>query len=263
MENTMRLKSVIHHTKTLTEIIASEDLTAELKSGLENGYAYKIEHSIDRNYLRDLKEILNAQLNLQSENYTPRVPGCPNYMQNHWDHESQVVGAKFVSWSYFPWNDESKKLFEQIKPMFALRNMLAGLEQGKYIDHLDSEASARAAFQFYPRGLGYMAEHQDPYNIHQFAIPTLLLSDYGTDYVSGGFFAVDEQNEKFYFDQHLNFGDLTLFHTSIPHGVEIVDKEKPECKSIYDGRLMMIAAVNAFSGQSKKFEAKVTSIAKN
>ena len=259
----MRLKAIIQHKKNLEEIISSKDLIAELKSGLESGYAYKIEHSIDRNYLRNFKKSLSDDLDFQSNSYTPRVAGCPNYMQNHWDHESQVVPAKFVSWSMFPWNKESNALFEQIIPMFVLRNMLAGLEPNKYLNNLDNEATARAALQFYPSGFGYMAEHQDPYNIHQFAIPTLLLSDYGSDYYTGGFFAINDEDERVYFDQHLEFGDLTLFHTSIPHGVEVVDKEKIECNSIYDGRLMMIAAVNAYSGNNKKFEATATSHAKD
>ena len=69
----MRLKSIIQHNQNLAEIISSKGSIAELKSGLERGYAYKIDHSIDRNYLRNLKESLDSTLDLQNNDYTPRV----------------------------------------------------------------------------------------------------------------------------------------------------------------------------------------------
>ena len=96
-----------------------------------------------------------------------------------------------------------------------------------------------------------MSPHQDPLNRHQFAIPTVLLSSFGKDFKTGGFYVLDEDQTKIYLDQRLEFGDLTLFHTSITQEVELVDKELSLDKSSSSGRLMMIAAVNSTSNQKE------------
>ena len=64
--------------------------------------------------------------------------------------------------------------------------------------------------------------------------------------------SLSEDEEKELMDKRLNFGDLSLFHTSIPHGVETIDQNDPSPKR---GRLMAIAAVNPFSGVDG-FQAK-------
>ena len=46
--------------------------------------------------------------------------------------------------------------------------------------------------------------------------------------------------KKIYLDQNLNFGDLTLFHTSMTHGVDLVDSDVKFNKTVRSGRLMMI-----------------------
>ena len=155
-------------------------------------------------------------------------------------------------------------MFDTFINLFILRNLLANLDNFKYLNGDDAEATARLAFQFYPRGEGYMHEHQDPYSKHQLALPTLLLSDYGLDYNLGGFYALDENNEKVIFDKTLKFGDLTLFHPSIPHGVAPIDPYEliDDCKSINDGRLMMIAGVNNYAGVEGKYSANVLNVSK-
>tara|TARA_B100000614_G_C14534971_1_gene488038 strand:- start:358 stop:1110 length:753 start_codon:yes stop_codon:yes gene_type:complete len=248
----MRLKQFCEHPLHLDEILSSKNAIFELKQSLEAGYAFKINHSIDLDLLKKYREYFLKNIDENSEGYTPRTPGCKNYIQVHPDHPNQVVPAFFISFSIFPWNRESKDLFDELAKLFILRNRLASLPDDMYFIREDKNLTARIAMQFYPSGKGYMNAHSDPKNIHQFAIPTLTLSKINSDFNSGGFFIVNEDEEKELMDKRLNFGDLSLFHTSIPHGVETIDQNDPSPKR---GRLMAIAAVNPFSGVDG-FQAK-------
>jgi len=233
----------------LEELIESDSAILSLKSGLEDGIVYKIPHKIPIDIIEKFRAILLKSLSYRDPGYLERKHGCTNNYRVHWDGEHQATGAKFMSWSYYPWNHESSEWFINFKNLFVLRNRLAGLDPNKYIDLKDQDFVARIAAQFYPSGAGYMEEHVDPYDVHQFAIPTLLLSTPGVDFTDQGVFLLDVNDERVYLDKLLSFGDLFLFHTLIPHGVGVIDKhlELDESKTL--GRLMMIAAVNALTNQ--------------
>ena len=256
----MRLIDIKECKYNLTELVNEKSALDEVTNELLKGIAFKISHDLDRQILREVREKLDEDLDLYDDTYTARVPNVENYRQRHWDHQNQIVPARYISWSFFPWNKASEKLFSQLQNLFFLRNLLANLKKTRYLNDDDPEATARLAFQFYPCGEGYMHEHQDPNSSHQLALPTLLLSDYGKDYSSGGFYALDSSDERVIFDSELNFGDLTLFHPSIPHGVERIDPHKTleNCSSINDGRLMMIAGVNGYAGQGAQYNANVS-----
>jgi hypothetical protein len=238
----------------LEDLVNSEAAIKNLKHGLENGIAFKIPHEIPVNFIKDFQKTLLSSLSYKDPGYSERKYGCPNNYRVHWDHTKQATKGKFMSWSFYAWNEESSKLFQNFKNIYILRNRLAGLSPNKYLDLDDKDFAARIAAQFYPSGEGYMDEHVDPFNVHQFAIPTILLSDYGVDFHKGGVYVLDSNDKPFFIDRFLNFGDLFLFHTSIPHGVDVVDSDVNLDKSKNMGRLMMIAAVNALTNQ-KSFQS--------
>jgi hypothetical protein len=233
----------------LEELIDSDSGIKRLKRGLEEGIVYKIPHKMPLDIIEKFQKTLLDSLSYRDPGYLERKHGCANNYRVHWDGEKQATRGKFMSWSYYPWNHDSSELFSNFKNIFVLRNRLAGLDPNKYIDSKDQDFVARIAAQFYPSGAGYMEEHIDPYNVHQFAIPTVLLSTPGVDFSDQGVFLLDEKEERVYLDKFLSFGDLFLFHTRIPHGVGVIDQhlELDESKTL--GRLMMIAAVNALTNQ--------------
>lgn len=246
----MRFKKFKILNISLEELVESNIALKYLKFGLARGVVYKIPHNIPINFIKNFRRNLLISLSYKDPAYTQRKYHCPNDYRVHWDNEHQHIKGKFISWSYYSWNKESFKLFKEFKNLYVLRNKLAGLEPTKYIDNKSRNFAARIAAQFYPSGAGYLDEHVDPLNIHQFALPTLLLSKPGFDFNSGGFYLLGSNDETFFLDKRLNFGDLFLFHTSIPHGVKTIDKDLDFCKSKKKGRLMMIAAVNALTNQS-------------
>jgi hypothetical protein len=56
-------------------------LLNDLKKGLSDGHAFKINHKIDRQYLRSVKETLNSCLKFVNDAYALRVRGVlrPGY----------------------------------------------------------------------------------------------------------------------------------------------------------------------------------------
>jgi len=243
----MRLKSFSTYKYNLNELLNDSRLIVELKRALEQGQAFRVKHDLDLNILKKYRTFFLKSIDINSNEYTPRLKGCKNYIQIHPDHPDQIIKANFISFSVFPWNEESNDLFETYRQLFILRNKLAGLPDDLYHKTCDEKLTARIAMQYYPSSYGFMNSHTDPKNIHQFAIPTLTLSKIGKDFSTGGFFLVNENNKRQYMDSLLNFGDLTLFHTSIPHGVEVIDAGSVT-DNIEKGRMMAIAAVNPFSG---------------
>jgi hypothetical protein len=234
---------------SLEDAIKSESTVTEIRNGLRSGVVYKIPHNISIEFIKDFKKTLLSSLSYNDPGYSERIYGCKNNYRVHWNHKKQAIEGKFMSWSYYPWNSESTELFRKFKDIYVLRNKLAGLTPNKYLDTNDKYFVARIAAQFYPSGEGYMGEHVDPFNVHQLAIPTILLSKPGVDYNDGGFFMLDKNERRVYLDNFLDLGDLFLFHPSIPHGVEIIDKNCDIDHSKGLGRLMIITAVNAIKEQ--------------
>ena len=232
----------------LRTILESEVLISELKGKLESGIVLKINHSINLDVLQSLRDEVLSSINYDRQPHQPKTRHAPNSRQVHWNYKEQALSAKFLSWSFYPWNENNHNLFENLNELFVLRNLLVDLPKNNYFTEADENFVPRLAAQFYPSGEGYMAAHKDPYSQHQFAIPTLLLSEKGKDFCTGGFYVVNKNLEKIYLDQELSFGDLSLFHTSMTHGVELVDSEVEFDEKSKSGRLMIIGAVNAVSG---------------
>ena len=239
----------------LDDLVKADLDIDRLRRDLEEGIVFKIPHDIPLKVLERFRNTMLDSLTYEDPGYIKRQFGGPNNFRVHWDDEHQATRGKFMSWSFYPWNASSFEWFDHFRNLFVLRNKLAGLSPDKYIDMADQDFVARIAGQFYPSGAGYMEEHMDPHNVHQFAIPTMLLSSPGEDFINRGFFLLNDQGEKVYIDHNLSFGDLFLFHTSIPHGVGLVDQHLELDKSKKLGRLMMIAAVNAVNDQNA-FQSK-------
>jgi hypothetical protein len=115
---------------------------------------------------------------------------------------------------------------------------------------------ARLSFQFYPKGIGGLNKHSDPVGPHQMCVPLLIMSEKGKDFTSGGLFIEDESKSKIYLDDLSNSGDVILFNALIPHGVDIIDEHKNEDWLSFEGRMMMIFAVNKVLDNDAVAESK-------
>ena len=115
----MRLKKISNCKYTLEELVTEPKALDEVRDQLLDGTAFKVPHSISITNLRKIKNKLNKNFDLIDDTYTARVQNVKNYRQRHWDHVNQVVPAKFISWSYFPWNKDSRPLFDLKKVLLS------------------------------------------------------------------------------------------------------------------------------------------------
>ena len=56
-------------------------------------------------------------------------------------------------------------------------------------------------------------------------MPSLVLSEKGKDFKSGGFYLRKDNGELCYPEEYVEKGDIVLFRPDLFHGVEIIDKE--------------------------------------
>ena len=63
--------------------------------------------------------------------------------------------------------------------------------------------------------------HQDPYLYQKFFISSYLTKK-GVDYINGGMYAIDKNNEKIDLEKSIDVGDLCFGIATIYHGVDTV-----------------------------------------
>ncbi len=229
------------------QILSDEAMLKEITKGIRQGDVYVLQSGINIEYLYTLRRHLFAIMESNFAGYVPRNKQTENHFRCHWNDPRQEVPATFFSWSFFPWNEDPFALFQVVADLFILRNRLAGLPANEFFDHNASGMVPRLAAQFYPSGVGFMNSHQDPLSSHQLAIPTVSLSEYGKDFESGGVWMLDSNGQKAFMDPLVGFGEMTLFHPRIPHGIDLIDGEENYRPLSESGRLMFITAVNDLS----------------
>ncbi len=188
----------------------------------------------------------------------PTQPGCPNHHRVYQWHELSYVKGCFHQFSFFPWNEDIFELFKAFRPIYRLRNIVSGLPPDYFLGQKpQNDCIARISFQFYPRALGALNKHMDPVDIHQKAVPLLIMSKRGPgqDYEQGGLFFEPIEGERIYGDDIAEPGDVVLTLAQMPHGVEKIDPDVPPDWLSFRGRWSAVVAVNKMANSTKIADA--------
>jgi hypothetical protein len=177
--------------------------------------------------------------------YLPIKEQCPNFHRINVADERAYVQGTFHQFVFFPWNQDVFNLFEKFKDIYFLKNLLAGIPKERFIGRTpEAGCTARLAFQFYPSGIGELKKHSDPVAHHQLVAPTMLLSKKGSDFFAGGAFAERSDGSRVDLDEIAGAGSVVFFHAQIPHGVERIDPSSSVNWLSFQGRWMLLFAVN-------------------
>lgn len=182
-------------------------------------------------------------------NYHAIENGAPNFHRiNDADDRATVIG-RFQQFSFFPWNADPLRLFKIFGPLFQLKNILSGNSPDSFMGS-DSWASVvpRLSFQYYPAGGGFLNAHSDPKNRFQVTVPTLTLTERGSDFSEGGAW-VELDGEKVFTDDLGAKGDVVLFNAELPHGVDEIDPGVELDWLSGRGRWMVLLALNAVGNE--------------
>lgn len=231
--------------RTVAEVLDSQDLVASMRAEIAGGAVYVVPSGIDRHVLAELRGYLTRVGQSSLPAYHPIEIGAPNsHRMNDGDKRSHVHG-RFHQFSFYPWNQDLFGLFELLAPSYHLKNVLSGLPACSFLGPTPERGcTARISVQFYPRGAGELNLHTDPVDRHQLTVPILELGRRGDDFATGGVFVTRADGSILDAQEHLTCGDLLLFNAATPHGVATIDSARPVAWHRFEGRWMMLLAVN-------------------
>ncbi len=235
----------IHSFVACEDLLGDAKVLSEVQDAVHNGELLFVRqvtpHSLAEEMCVYLKGIAQASL----PNYQPIAVGSPNFHRVNRECEYSYVKGMFHQFTFFPWNQDVFNLFGLMDPVLRLKNRLNGFEETRFLGHHDDQGCvSKIAFQFYPRGGGYLNKHRDPIGFHQTVVAVMNLSTKGADFNSGGLVLESEGGNKLSVDDHLAVEDICFFKADMIHGVEAIDPEVPLDWLSFRGRWMALFAVN-------------------
>jgi hypothetical protein len=216
-----------------------------MREKIQDGHVFVARGVGDRRELMKIRDYLTNVGRSSLPNYQKIEAGCPNFHRiNRWDPRAYVGGC-FHQFCYFPWNQDVFNLFDRFAPVYHMKNALSGLSCDRFLKaEPDDGCTARLAFQFYPKGLGGLNLHVDPVDYHQLTVPVMIMSRKGRDFDRGGAFVENSRGERLCLDDVCDIGDVVYFNAACRHGVENIDPGVEVDWLAFEGRWMLLFAVN-------------------
>ena len=196
-----------------------------------------IKSFFDKPYLNEICDYLFNIKESSLPNYHPIEKNAPNFFRFNFDDARSYVKTFSIQFNFFPWNQDPFNFFEKFKVLFDLRGYTCPASK------TTDDMVERLSFQFYPSGKGHMAKHSDPVGNHQLGVVSVVLSKFGSDYLSGGLVLEDDNGKIIYPEKNADIGDIIIFNGSQPHGVDHIDKNYPYNFKSKKGRWMLMSAV--------------------
>lgn len=207
---------------------------------------------IDIKMIISLKKYLTNVGRNSIPNYHPIEVGAPNsHRINNLDERSFVKGC-FHQFSFYPWNQDYFNLFSLTKSIFQFKNLISGISKNKFLSEKgEGGCVARLSFQFYPKGSGILNKHKDPVDAHQISIPILIMSSKSEDFKYGGAYVDIPHHGQIYLEEIAQPGDVVFFKATLPHGVDKIDPESAPDWLSFQGRWMLLMAVNKIASNAR------------
>lgn len=234
--------------KNHDEIFGNINFLNDVQKNIKNGVIYIIENYVEKTLIEKIIKYLQQVGSSSLPNYYPIELGSKNtHRINNWDERSYVKGC-FHQFVFYPWNQDYFNLFEKFRTIFQAKNLISGNEINKFLsDKIELECIPRLAFQFYPKSIGGLNRHRDPVDFHQLTVPIMTMTQKGIDFKVGGAFVENEQGEKLYIDDITKPGDIVYFNANMIHGVDIIDPQSNENWLNFEGRWILLFAINKIS----------------
>jgi len=247
----MLLGRHVHSISDHSALLKDEQALAAVRRNIAEGDVYIARSVYPQSVLREIRDYLTAVGRSSLPNYARIEPAAPNFHRmNRADPRAHVQGC-FHQFVFFPWNQDVFDLFRLFKPVYEMKNRLSGLPADRFLGIEPQDGcTARLAFQFYPRGGGFLNRHSDPVDYHQLTVPIMQMSRKGEDFDGGGLYVHMEDGTDLLIDDRTDWGDVVYFNARCPHGVLQIDPDAPLRWHDYRGRWMLLFAVNRLAGNA-------------
>lgn len=226
-------------------LLDDRDRILELADHLRAGDVVVVRRAVDPTFLGDFREYLRRIANSSLPNYQAIERKAPNFHRVYGDPRSYVAG-RFHQFSFFPWNQDVLRVFEQARSVYTLNNRINGWPDDKYLGlEPEQDCIARITVQAYPRGIGHIRRHTDAVGPHKFTTVSVSMSRKGIDYTEGGLYLTGTSDiGDIDADAGLDIGDAVWIHSHVPHEVRLVDPNADVRWLALEGKWTMICAVN-------------------
>ncbi len=207
----------------------SEKLIQELHAGK----VLIIKNAFDKDLVDYIKKQVMQFWKDNPDTYFEMVENCPDFHRVITPDvaKNYSVGAVRHTTYFFPWNKDPCKFNEIIYERWRYSKYLAGLEFNQYEKNTPKDGSVdRIQIVCYPPRYGGVEKHVDTSNNCNLAISCYLSSKRNSDFKSGGFYGVNEKDQKIDLEKYIDVGDMSLFCPSIEHGVYPIDENSMEKK---------------------------------
>ena len=192
----------------------------KIVQNIKSGCIYIVKKAINKKTIRSI--VLNI-INMDEKiNSSPKIlEGIKNIY-----HSAKPKGGTYEaidqSWYFFPWNEDQTKLSQCLQPFFNQIILLNDYQPDIILKNTPkNEVVQRFHLIYYPEGNGKITKHVDPTYISN-VNAGVYVTEFDTDYISGGFYALDKKQNKIFLDHKINSGDLVLFYPNMVHGVDPV-----------------------------------------
>ena len=235
----------VHCVENHFHLLSDSNKIQEMHKNISEGDIYIARSVIPKQKVLEIRKYLTGIGQYSLPNYRKIEVGCPNFHRiNLWDKRSYVQ-ACFHQFVFFPWNQNLFNFFELTKEVYYMKNLLSNVRKDKFLSPEPEDGCiARLAFQFYPKGNGAMNKHCDPVDYHQLTVPVMVMSKKGVDFNSGGAYVETKEGKKILLEDFTEIGDVIYFNAQTPHGVEMIDSGSDVDWLSFEGRWMLLFAVN-------------------
>lgn len=158
--------------------------------------------------------------------------------------------ARFVRMFYNPiFAEDVHEMRAHFIRLARVRNRLFGLEEDFAVHGTEAGYWTASRVHQYPRGGGFMVPHRDAFS--RMAVEDgggsylqlfLVMTTKGEDFMEGGAF-VELENERVYYEDECEAGDVILYDGEAIHGVGDIDPLEPLDLTTLSGRLVAFASL--------------------
>ena len=196
-----------------------------LVNSLWSGDVYLVKRAFDRAWVENVKKSTAEYFQKTPPSFYKMKEGCPDFHRIIDAEMTKLyaVGAVKHACYFFPWNEDPLDLFEPIGERWKIYKFLSGFSLDEYIHNTPKDGVVdRIQICVYPSGAGGLETHSDPY-LNQRVFISGYLSQRGEDFNDGGFYAINQKDEKVDLESRIEVGDMGFGYATILHGVNPID----------------------------------------
>ena len=228
----------VEHKEFMAKIMEQNPIFVKsIVESLYLGDIYIIKNALSKKKVNHIIDEIHKFTQSSPSKFYKMLEGIPNFHRWIGKDFINAYSIKYTKHSthIFPWNEDISDVRETIMEVCRPLKLLAGLSIFEFQNHTPKDKIIeRLQIARYPP-TGFIEPHIDANTLLRLVISGYL-STRGVEYQQGGFYLVDEKNNKFDIEDQINAGDIGLFYASLRHGMNTIDPDKSPDVKKKDGR---------------------------